>query len=413
MTGPGRRVGVAVVGLGGAVATTAVAGLELLRQGSVSAAGLPLADLQIAGRPVEEATGLVPYESLVVGGWDLDGSDLRKAAEVHGVLDPRQLADAADGLSALTPWPAAGDADFCRNVTGGNVVLAESRRAQVEAVRADLRRFREEQRLDGLVLVNLASTERWPDPAAPVLQSAAAFEQGLDADDRAITPAMVYAYAAITEGVGYVNFTPSLAADVPALVELATQRGVPVAGKDGKTGQTMVKTVLAPAFRSRALQVEGWYSTNILGNRDGLALEDPNSLESKLSTKGSVLDSILGYPVEDHLVRIDYYRPRGDSKEAWDAIDLVGFLGQRMQMKIDFQCRDSILAAPLAVELARLVDLSQQRGQGGVQEHLGWFFKAPMTADGGVPEHALHRQEAALLGWLASGTPDGGSGAAR
>jgi myo-inositol-1-phosphate synthase len=398
-----RRVGMAVVGLGGAVATTAVAGLELLRTGGGDTTGLPLARLEVDGRPVEEATGMAGYADLVVGGWDLDGTDLRKAAELHGVLDHHQLEQAGPHLSSVTPWPAAGDADFCRNVTGGNVVLAETRRAQVDAVRADLVRFRREQDLDGLVLVNLASTERWPDPAAPALQSAEAFEAGLDADDRSITPAMVYAYAAIVEGVGYVNFTPSLAADVPALIELAERHGVPVAGKDGKTGQTMMKTVLAPAFRSRALTVEGWYSTNILGNRDGLALEDPDSLSSKLQTKGSVLDSILGYPVEDHVVRIDYYRPRGDQKEAWDAIDLVGFLGQRMQVKVDFQCRDSILAAPLAIELARLTDLAQQRGQGGVQTHLGWFFKAPMTPDGSTPEHALHRQERVLLDWLAAG----------
>ena len=204
----------------------------------------------------------------------------------------------------------------------------------------------------------------------------------------------------------YGNFTPSVAVDVPALAELARRRGVPVAGKDGKTGQTMMKTVLAPAFRSRALKVEGWYSTNILGNRDGQALDDPASLESKLGTKRTVLDSILGYPVEDHVVSIDFYRPRGDQKEAWDAIDLVGFLGQRMQVKVDFQCRDSILAAPLALELARLLDVAQQRGDGGVQEHLGWFFKAPMTRDGGQPEHALHRQEQVLLDWLAAGSDD-------
>jgi myo-inositol-1-phosphate synthase len=399
-----RSVGVAVVGLGGAVATTAVAGLELLRQGVSGSSGLPLAGLRVDGRPAEQMTGLVPYTDLIVRGWDLDGSDLRKAAEQHGVLDPHQLEQAGSFLSSVTPWPAAGNADFCRNVTGGNVVVAETRRAQAEAVRTDLRRFRDEEQLDGLVMVNLASTERWPDPSAAALLSAAAFEDGLDADDPAITPAMVYAYAAITEGVGYVNFTPSLAADVPALVELAEARGVPIAGKDGKTGQTMLKTVLAPAFRSRALTVEGWYSTNILGNRDGLALDDPDSLDSKLQTKGSVLDSILGYPVEDHLVRIDYYRPRGDQKEAWDAIDLVGFLGQRMQLKVDFQCRDSILAAPLAIELARLTDLAQQRGEGGIQHQLGWFFKAPITADGSTPEHALHRQETALLDWLSAGT---------
>ncbi len=395
-----RRVGVAVVGLGGAVATTAVAGLELLRLGASGPDGLPLAGLQVGGVPVEQATGLVPYDQIVLGGWDLDGSDLRKAAEQHGVLDHRQLEVVGPVLSSITPWPAAADADFCRNVTGAHVVVADGRRAQADAIRADLRRFREQESLDGLVLVNLASTERWPDMTAPALQTPEGFEAGLDADDPVIAPAMVYAYAAIMEGVGYGNFTPSLGADVPALIALAEQRGVPVAGKDGKTGQTMMKTVLAPAFRSRALRVEGWYSTNILGNRDGLALDDPSSLASKLSTKGEVLDSILGYQVEDHVVRIDYYRPRGDQKEAWDAIDLIGFLGQRMQVKVDFQCRDSILAAPLAVEIARLLDLAQQRGEGGVQRHLGWFFKAPMTADGSTPEHALHRQEQTLLDWL-------------
>ena len=390
---PTRRVGLAVVGLGGAVATTAVAGLELLRLGAVGAEGLPLADV--------DAPGLVPYESLVVGGWDLDDSDLAKAASVHGVLDHRQVEVAGPGLSQVKPWPAAGDEEFCRNVVGGNTVVAHGRRAQTEVIREDLRRFRESEHLDGCVVVNLASTERWPDLTAPALQTPEAFETGLDADDPAISPGMLYAYAAVMEGCGYANFTPSLAADAPALVALAEERGVPVAGKDGKTGQTMMKTVLAPAFRSRALRVEGWYSTNILGNRDGLALDDPASLASKIGTKGSVLDSILGYPVEDHVVRIDYYRPRGDAKEAWDAIDLVGFLGQRMQVKVDFQCRDSILAAPLALELARLLDLAQQRGEGGVQEHLGWFFKAPMTRGGGQPEHALHRQERALLTWLA------------
>ena len=395
-----RRVGLVFVGLGGAVASTAVAGLELLRLGVAGPDGLPLAGLKVDGRPIEETTGLVPYDGLVIGGWDLDATDLRKAAEQHGVLDHQQLEAVGAGLSAIIPWPAAGDEEFCRNVTGDNVVVAEGRRAQTDVVRADLRRFRAENALDGLVLVNLASTERWPDAAEPCLQSPEAFEAGLDADDRSITPAMVYAYAAIMEDVGYGNFTPSLGVDVPALLQLAERRGVPVTGKDGKTGQTMMKTVLAPAFRSRSLRVEGWYSTNILGNRDGFALDDEDSLASKLQTKGTVLDSILGYPVEDHVVRIDYYRPRGDQKEAWDAIDLVGFLGQRMQIKVDFQCRDSILAAPLVLEIARLLDLAQQRGQGGVQTHLGWFFKAPTTIDGRVPEHALHKQEAVLMDWL-------------
>jgi myo-inositol-1-phosphate synthase len=384
------RTGVAIIGLGGAVATTAVAGIEQLKLGTVGTDGLPLA----------HRDDLVPYDALVFAGWDVNADDLAKAAHVHRVVEPAQLDAVAEPLGAVEPWPAVADPAYCRNAEGANVVPIASLRGRVEHVRADLRRFREEQGLDRVVVLNLASTEIWPDLDAPVLADPDAFEAGLDADAPEITPGMVYAYAAIVEGCPYVNFTPSLGADVPALLRLAERHGVPVAGKDGKTGQTMVKTVLAPAFRSRGLTVEGWYSTNILGNRDGQILDDPGSLRSKLDTKGSVLDSILGYEVADHLVRIDYYRPRGDAKEAWDNIDLVGFLGQRMQMKVDFLCRDSILAAPLAIELVRLIAEAQRRGESGAQEQLGYFFKAPTTADGRVPEHALHRQEQALLTWL-------------
>jgi myo-inositol-1-phosphate synthase len=211
---------------------------------------------------------------------------------------------------------------------------------------------------------------------------------------------MLYAYAAIKSGVPYANFTPSVAADVPALLEMAKALNVPVAGKDGKTGQTMMKTVLAPALKARALHVDGWFSTNILGNRDGLALNDKASLQSKLNTKGTVLDSILGYPVEDHLVHIHYYRPRGDDKEAWDNIDVTGFLGQRMQIKVNFLCKDSILAAPLVIEIARVLDLAKTRGDGGVQEQLSSFFKAPMVKNGHGPEHDFGKQQTMLLDWL-------------
>ncbi len=384
------RTGVAIVGLGGAVATTAVAGVEMMKLGAVGRDGLPFAD----------AEGLVPYTSLVFAGWDVDGDDLAKAAHGHRVLDPRQIEVAGPALAGIEPWPAVADPEYCRNARGSNLVAVAALRDRVAHIVEDLRRFRGEQELDDLVVVNLASTERWPDLTLPALATVEGFEAALDADDAAITPGMLYAYAAITEDCPYVNFTPSASADVPALQELALRRGVPVAGKDGKTGQTMMKTVLAPAFRSRALTVDGWYSTNILGNRDGEILDDPASLSSKVATKGSVLDDILGYTVEDHVVRIDYYRPRGDEKEAWDNIDLVGFLGQRMQIKVDFQCRDSILAAPLAVEIIRLTDLAQQRGEGGIQRHLGWFFKAPITADGSTPEHAMHKQESELMDWL-------------
>ena len=388
----GSPVGVAVIGLGGAVATTAVAGIEQLKLGMAGPDGLPLA----------HRDDLVPYESLVFGGWDLNADDLAKAAHVHRVLEPAQIEAVSRQLECIEPWVAVVDPAYCRNVVGANVVAVEPLRERVAHVRADLRRFREEQQLETVVVVNLASTEAWPDRTSATFADIDTFEKGLDADDPVITPGMIYAYAAITEGCPFVNFTPSLGSDVPALLALAERECVPVTGKDGKTGQTLIKTVLAPAFRSRALKVDGWYSTNILGNRDGQALDDPSSLASKLGTKGSVLDSILGYDVEDHVVRIDYYRPRGDAKEAWDNIDLIGFLGQRMQLKVDFLCRDSILAAPLVLELVRLVAEAKRRGEGGAQEQLGFFFKAPTTKDGRVPEHALHAQERVLFDWLDS-----------
>ena len=207
---------------------------------------------------------------------------------------------------------------------------------------------------------------------------------------------MIYAYAAIGANVAYGNFTPSVGADIPALVEYAVQKNVPIAGKDGKTGQTFIKTVIAPGLKARALKVDGWFSTNILGNRDGLALRHPDSLKSKITTKGSVLDDILGYKVEDHLVDIRYYRPRGDNKEAWDNIDIIGFMGQPMQLKLNFLCKDSILAAPLVIEIARLLDYAQRRGMSGVQTQLSTFFKLPQVADEDTetPEHAIHLQTA-------------------
>lgn len=383
-----------MVGLGGAVASTAAAGIEMLRAGSNDLAGLPLAGV---GAP-----GLVPYRNLHFAGWDLHGEDLDGAVREHRVLDHDQAAMVGAALRAMTPWPAVGSVDFCKNVDGANKLAAKSHREAVDRIRDDIRRYRNSSGIENLVVINLASVERWPDMKSPALQMPEAFERGLDSSDPAIGPAMLYAYAAIAEGIPYGNFTPSLAADIPALVRMATERQVPIAGKDGKTGQTFIKTVLAPAFRSRSLYVEGWFSTNILGNRDGLALDNPDSLQSKLNTKGSVLDDILGYPVEDHVVDIRYYKPRGDNKEAWDNIDLVGFLGQKMQIKVNFLCRDSILAAPLVIEIARVLDLARSRGKGGVQEQLGLFFKAPMTPPGKREEHSFPVQERVLLDWLAA-----------
>ncbi len=387
----GRRLGVLVVGLGGAVASTAAAGIEMLKAGSNDHTGLPLAN--------SAARGLAAYRNMEFAGWDLHGVNLAAAVEEHRVLDREQGEMINERLSQMSPWPAVGSTDFCRNVDGTNKVTAKGHRAAVEQIRADIRRYRETSGAEGVVVMNLASVERWPEDTR-ALASLAAFEQGLDGGDASISPAMLYAYAALQEGVPYGNFTPSLAADIPALTELSNKRGVPIAGKDGKTGQTFLKTVLAPALRDRSLFVEGWFSTNILGNRDGLALKNKDSLQSKLNTKGSVLDDILGYKVEDHLVDIRYYKPRGDNKEAWDNIDVVGFLGQKMQIKVNFLCRDSILAAPLVIEIARTLDLAQQRGEGGPQEQLGVFFKAPQTR-GGPAEHAFGAQQDRLMEWLA------------
>lgn len=381
-----RKLGIAVVGIGGAVGTTMAAGIELIKNGSVGLEGLPLANID----------GLADYTDIVFAGWDLFGYHLAKAAEEHDVLTHKQFVAAESALRAVKPWPAVGNSKFLANIEGENK-LSGSHREIIEKLRANLREFITQ--CDSVVVINLASTEKLAVEGNEIFNSLAAFEKALDDDSPDISPAMLYAYAAMTKGIPYGNFTPSLAADIPAMIELAELRKVPVAGKDGKTGQTFIKSVLASALRSRALKVEGWYSTNILGNRDGLALSNEDSLASKIKTKSSLLDDILGYEVEDHLVDIRYYRPRGDNKEAWDNIDIAGFLGQQMQIKVNFLCKDSILAAPLAIEIARCLDLAKQRGEVGVQEQLSVFFKLPMSKSG-KPEQAFHKQEAMLLAWL-------------
>ncbi len=387
----GERLGVAIVGVGGAVATTAIAGIEMIKAGSNDLAGLPLADRD---------AGLVSYRDMVFGGWDLAEDTLAGCALRHGVIGDKELSNGASALKAMRPWPAIGSTDFCANIDGGNKVAARGHREAIDLIQADLDRFRTEQGADRVVVVNLASTERVADLDEACLGSLEAFERGLDADDAAISPAMLYAYAAISRGAPYANFTPSVAADVAPLQALAERLRVPIAGKDGKTGQTLMKTAIAPVLRDRALHVDGWFSTNILGNSDGKALDDARSLQSKLGTKKSVLDQILGYPVEDHIVMIHYYRPRGDDKEAWDNIDLTGFLGRKMQLKLNFLCKDSVLAAPLVIEIARVLGLAQARGEGGVQEQMGLFFKAPQTGDGRQPAHDVFEQQLILDRWL-------------
>jgi myo-inositol-1-phosphate synthase len=392
------QLGVAVVGLGGAVASTAAAGIELLKAGKADETGLPLGD----------TAGLVPYRGMTFGGWDLYADDLLGAARHHKVLTREQIEGIEDSLETIKPWPAIGDANFCKGVDGDHRQEAPGHRQKIECLMKDLENFKSESG-GSAVLINLASVERTPDRSNPIYHDPEAFEAALDRSDEEISPAMLYAYAAIKCGVPYGNFTPSFSGDVPALVAMAEEAGVPLAGKDGKTGQTFMKTVLAPAFRDRALHIDGWYSTNILGNRDGEALNEPDSLASKIETKGDVLNSIVGYDVGSHLVQINYYKPRGDEKEAWDNIDVRGFLGQPMQIKINFLCRDSVLAAPLVIEIARCLDLAKRRGEGGICEALGVFFKAPMTPAGQPVLHAFPEQQAVLNRWLAgsSATQEG------
>ena len=384
-----RTLGIAVVGLGGAVGTTMVAGIELLKAGVIGTEGLPLAEFEIEG--------MVGYPDITFAGWDLFSDQLAAAAEEHDVLTYKQFRAAEERLRAIKPWPAAGNDRFLSNIEGSNRLAGGGHRETITKLRTDLQGFKET--CSSAVVINLASTEKYVAEGNEIFNSISSFESALDADSPDISPSMLYAYAAIAERVPYGNFTPSAAADIPALIEFAKANGVPIAGRDGKTGQTFIKSVIAPALRARALKVDGWFSTNILGNRDGLALSNEDSLASKIKTKSSLLEDILGYDVEDHLVDIRYYRPRRDNKEAWDNVDIKGFLGQSMQLKINFLCKDSILAAPLAIEIARCLDLAMQRGNGGVQDQLAVFFKLPMTS-GGRPEHAFHRQEDMLLDWL-------------
>jgi Myo-inositol-1-phosphate synthase len=384
-----QKLGIAVVGLGGAVGTTMVAGIELLKKGMIGTEGLPLAEIG--------NVDMVGYQDIVFAGWDLFGEHLAKAAEEHDVLTHKQFAAVESELRNIKPWPAAGNKAFLANVDGENKLSNGAHRDTIETIQKNLQEFK--RSCNSVVVINLASTEKLADEGNEIFNTVEGFERALDENSPAISPAMLYAYAAISEGVPYGNFTPSVSVDIPALMEFAKKQDVPIAGKDGKTGQTFIKTVLAPALKSRALHIDGWYSTNILGNRDGLALSDQDSLASKVKTKSSVLEDILGYDVEDHIVDIRYYRPRGDNKEAWDNIDITGFLGRPMQIKVNFLCRDSILAAPLAIEIARCLDLAKQRGESGIQEQLSVFFKLPMTKNK-KPEQAFPRQEQMLLNWL-------------
>jgi len=399
------RLGVLLAGLG-AVSTTFIAGVMAVRKGiarpigSLTQMGTIRLGKRTEGRSplVKDFVPLAALDDLVFGGWDIFEDDCYDAAKTAGVLEVSLLDRVRPELEAVRPWTAVFDRQYVKRLDGPNVKKGKNKRDLAEQLRADIRDFKARHGLDRLVMIWCGSTEIFM-TESPAHQSIRAFEGALEASDPSIPSSMIYAYAALKEGVPYANGAPNLSADVPALVALAQQNRVPVTGKDFKTGQTLIKTVIAPGLKARLLGVDGWYSTNILGNRDGEVLDDPESFKTKEESKKSVLDYILQpdlYPdlYRDlcHVVRINYYPPRGDNKEGWDNVDLRGWLGYPMQLKINFLCRDSILAAPIVLDLVLFLDLARRAGMSGIQEWLSFFFKSPMHAPGLYPEHDLFIQ---------------------
>ncbi len=398
----------------GAVATTFIAGIEAVRRGLAQPFGslTQMQTIRLGRRSqhrnplIREFVDLAPLEDLVFGAWDVFSDDAYEAAVRAGVLHDRDLAPLEDFLHTIAPMPAAFNREYVKRLDGPNVKQAATKKELAEALRADIRRRLDETGADRAVMVWCGSTEVYTRPAA-CHRSLEAFEEGLRANAAAITPSQLYAYAALQEGVPYANGAPNLSADVPALEHLAEERGVPIAGKDFKTGQTLMKTILAPGLKARMLGVRGWFSTNILGNRDGEVLDDFDSFRAKEVTKSGVLDTILQpdvYPdlYKDlyHKVRINYYPPHGDAKEGWDNIDLYGWMNYPMQVKVNFLCRDSILAAPIVLDLALFLDLARRAGRAGIQEWLSFYFKSPHVQEGHVPEHDLFIQHFRLKNTL-------------
>ena len=410
-------LGVLLPGMG-AVASTFIAGVLAARKGLTPPIGslsqmarLPLADGQ---EPlIRDVVDLASLDQLVFGGWDPITTNALEAARTARVLDAEHLAPIAGELEAIVPMPAVFDRRWVSRLEGVRVKPQTSKWEQALALIDDIVMFKAQHGCDRLVMVWCGSTEAWQEPTA-VHASAAAFEQGLKDNDPAIAPSQIYAWAAISCRVPIANGAPNLTLDLPCMVELARLRGVPIAGKDFKTGQTWMKTLLAPGIKARMLGLRGWYSTNILGNRDGEVLDAPENFKAKEVSKLGVLDSILEpavypdlYGHIDHVVRINYYPPRGDNKEGWDNIDIFGWLGYPMQIKVDFLCRDSILAAPIVLDLALFLDLAHRAGASGVQDWLSFYLKAPQAAGTRPVVHDLfdqrHRFEDVLRGW--AGTP--------
>jgi len=399
------KLGILLVGLG-AVSTTTIAGVMAVRKGlaqpigSLTQMGTIRLGKRTEGRSpkINEVVPLVHLDNIVFGGWDIFEENSYEAARTAGVLEPALLDQIKPELQAIKPMKAVFDQRYVKRLDGPNVKKGKNKKDLAEQLRADIRAFKKDNGCDRLVMVWCGSTEVFMTESA-AHQSIEAFEKALEANDPAIPSSMIYTYAALMEDVPYANGAPNLSVDIPAMMSLAQQKKLPVVGKDFKTGQTWMKTVVAPGIKARLLGVEGWYSTNILGNRDGEVLDDPESFKTKEESKKSVLDYIFQphlYPglYEDlhHVVRINYYPPRGDNKEGWDNIDLVGWLGYKMQLKINFLCRDSILAAPIVLDLALFLDLAKRAGMSGIQEWLSFYFKSPMHAPGLYPEHDLFIQ---------------------
>ncbi|HEY0284951.1 MAG TPA: inositol-3-phosphate synthase [Vicinamibacterales bacterium] len=407
------KLGILLVGLG-AVSTTTIAGVLAIRNGlakpigSLTQMGTIRLGKRTEGRSpkIKDAVPLVGLDDVVFGGWDIFEENSYQAARTAGVLEQSLLDQIKPELEAIKPWPAVFDQRYVKRLDGPNVKKGKNKKDLAEQLRADIRNFKKDNGLDRMVMVWCGSTEVFMKESA-AHQSIEAFEKALEANDPAIPSSMIYTYAALMEDVPYANGAPNLSVDIPAMMALAQQKKLPIVGKDFKTGQTWMKTVIAPGIKARLLGVEGWYSTNILGNRDGEVLDDPESFKTKEESKKSVLDYILQphlYPglYEDlhHVVRINYYPPRGDNKEGWDNIDLVGWLGYKMQLKINFLCRDSILAAPIVLDLALFLDLAKRAGMSGIQEWLSFYFKSPMHAPGLYPEHDLFIQSMKLKNTL-------------
>jgi myo-inositol-1-phosphate synthase len=403
------KLGVLLPGLG-AVSTTLIAGVALIKKGLAQPIGslTQLQKIRLGKRSnpryslIKDLVPLANLQELVFGGWDIFPDNAYQAACKAGVLSLESMAPVREELESVQPWPGVFDQEYVKNLNGQHVKSASTKMELVEALIRDIETFLQTHGLQRAVMVWCGSTEIFF-KSGPVHHSLDAFEKGLKENAPEISPSMMYAYAAIQCGVPFANGAPNLTVDIPALTEFASKKKVPITGKDFKTGQTMMKTILAPGLKARMLGLQGWFSTNILGNRDGEVLDDPGSFKSKEVSMGSVLDAILQpdlYPdlYEDyyHKVRIEYYPPRGDAKEGWDNIDIVGWLGQPMQIKVNFLCRDSILAAPILLDLILFLDLAQRAKLAGIQEWLSFYFKSPMARADLKPEHDLFVQHLKL-----------------